>query len=213
MIDILIPLHVKDIPSLDIERIKNNVIDEIENIYIVSIPDERILNICKEQNLIWINEPQYDLSRIREDKRGWLLQQLIKLQGDITKNENFLVIDADVHLKRKFQFLDNNIPIFYRWPHKVSESYFKMNELLVGIYKNDGMTYVTDKMLFNKSQLKRIHNIIEERMKCPWYEAIINNFDNGVDWAFSEFELYGLLVDGIIKIQDYKSQINEYRTC
>lgn len=205
LIDVIIPCHEKDYDTLSLclRSIYENIEDEIKDIFIVSKETAKVKEICEEYKCTFINEEEYmgfspkDMTRIREDKRGWLFQQLIKLKGNIGTCKNYLVIDADVLLIKKYKFINNDLtPNFIMsnmTPHK---TYDIMNEKLTGYIntekEKEKLNFVSDKMLFNINYIKQLQRKIEKHTKeKTWMDAIINNFDNDVDYSFSEFQLYG----------------------
>lgn len=196
MIDFLIPVHIKDIKTLEacIVSIKMYVQDTINNIYIVSVPDQRILDICDKLGCIYVDDKylfnDLDLSSIRKDKRGWVFQQLIKLHNNICSEENYVVFDSDIVLTHPITFSG---PIFYINNFRCWESYHKMNTKLVGYCSKEYKTFVVDYMIFNKEIVNQLHKKIEEFTGDIWYKSIIKNYDNSVEFGFSEFELYGLI--------------------
>jgi hypothetical protein len=52
---------------------------------------------------------------------------------------------------------------------------------------------VDHKMLFDKEQLKTLHEQLE-RSGHPWTETILQSYDRSCHAGFSEFELYGNFV-------------------
>ena len=98
-IDIVIPTAYKDIKVLPLclEGVKNCVQDKIREIYVISTDNDEVKRICSNHSCKFINEKELmgfspsDMTKIREDKRGWLYQQLIKLCGNIGTCENYLV--------------------------------------------------------------------------------------------------------------------------
>ena len=200
-IDIVIPTAYKDIKVLPlcIRGIKECIQNEIKDIYVISDDNEEIKDICKENSCIFINETELmgfspsELTKIREDKRGWLYQQLIKLHGGVGTCENYLVIDSDVVLLRPYRFLDEEgIPTFITIPSTYKQ-YGDVNFELTGIKKEVKQAYIADKMIFNKEIIKEIHDGIEKKNNMPWIDAIVNKYDNKALFGFSEFELYALI--------------------
>lgn len=199
-IDVVCPVVEKDIPKLALclQTWRKYVYPHIDEIFIVSPYSKNIVDFANNNNLVYINENEYLgcdddlLLPIREDRRGWIKQQLIKLNGNLGKNDNTLVIDADVFLMRNHTFIDNNAtPHFY-----MNRSYWSAAldtaSRLLGMKPNTELSYVTDKMLFNKGVLRDIKRRIEEVTGKEWKNAIISAYDNSTSIGFSEYELYGM---------------------
>ena len=98
------------------------IAQRINKIYIISNSNNKIINFCLKNNLVFIDEKSIfnlDKNHIKYkvgdiDRSGWLFQQLIKLNGDkITEKENFLVLDSDTIFIRRITFFKDNKTIFY----------------------------------------------------------------------------------------------------
>lgn len=198
-IDIVCPVIEADLPKLKVclPTWEKYVYPNINNIFTVGNDSDAIRIFAKDNSLTYVNENDYlqcddsVLDPIREDRRGWIKQQLIKLQGTIGDNENTLVIDADVFFLRQHIFLDNNIPHFFMngtfWDRAR-----KTASELINMQPNTDLSYVTDKMIFNKNVLSELKEIIEYTTGKEWKEAIISTYDNTSLISFSEYELYGM---------------------
>ena len=200
-IDIVIPTAYKDIRVLPlcIRGIRECIEDSVKDIYVISADNDEIRKICDDNDCIFIDEVMLmgfspsDMVGIREDKRGWLYQQLIKLRGDIGTCENYLVIDSDVVLLRPYRFIDGNgVPSFIKIPYTYKE-YGDVNFKLTGISKKVKEGFIADKMLFNKGVINEIHQVIENHCGKGWIDAIMDEYNNDFAYGFSEFELYALV--------------------
>jgi hypothetical protein len=49
-------------------------------------------------------------------------------------------------------------------------------------------------MLFDKAQLERLHEALQQESGFPWVETIVKRYDRHCEAGFSEFELYGNFV-------------------
>lgn len=170
-IDVVIPVANKDICKLDLclTGLKINIQHNIKNIYIISKPFPELLDICLKHKCIFIDETSYlgfsksDLNTIREDKHGWLLQQLIKLNGNPGNCENYLVLDSDVVLLKPYVYLTSlNQFVFVIQKTNTHLSYKEMNFKLTGFNKKVDYNFVDDKMLFNVNIINNIHKRIQE---------------------------------------------------
>ncbi len=122
-IDIVIPTISKDFDTLSllIESLKY-LQHKVNKIYIVSPNDKKIVNFCKEKNIIFINELdvlgfgknkiEYKVNGL--DRSGWLFQQLLKLSGDnFTELSDYLVIDSDTIFVNNNCFIEGEKYIFF----------------------------------------------------------------------------------------------------
>ena len=200
-IDIVIPTTSKDLAILPLclEGIHACLGHITKDIFVVAPNDNDIKHVVENQNAIFVDETTLmgfspnDMINVREDKRGWLYQQLIKLHGGLGSCENYLVIDSDVVLLKEYNFINKNGTPNFITHSTTHESYLLTNYRLTGIMGKRNIGFVADKMLFNKSIIQEIHNLIEDRFKCQWFSAIIDNYDNTANYGFSEFELYALI--------------------
>ena len=201
-IDVLIPCHEKDLDTLPLclRSLRECVLDDIDEVFVVSSDNDSVRGICDEFGCKFVDEVSYmgfspnDLVSLDVKVRGWLFQQLIKLSGNIGKNDNYLVLDADVMFVKPYRFLNDDLtPNFIMIPFDTFESFSVMNERLIGYSKKrKGDTFVSDKMLFNVDVVQEIHRKIEEYTgEKSWIDAIVKNFDKNISMGFSEFELYG----------------------
>ena len=199
-IDIIIPTITKDFDSLlKVVTSTRYIAQRINKIYIISNSNNKIINFCLKNNLVFIDEKSifnFDKNHIKYkvgdiDRSGWLFQQLIKLNGDkITEKENFLVLDSDTIFIRRITFFKDNKTIFYygkewHWP------YHQTNKKLINYKIVKYYSFVNHLMMFNKIKLLKLKSEIERKTKCKWYDAIIQEAKKTKEISFfSEFELY-----------------------
>jgi hypothetical protein len=211
-IDVVIPIIPKDLKILPLclQGLRRNVRNEICNIYIVAPYNEEIIQFCHEKSIKFIDETSVlgfsprDLNLIVRssngrmgNRSGWLFQQLLKLSGNIGTCEHYLCIDADHILVRPLTFLDEqDKPVFYL-SKEHNKPYYDNIEKLMGYRINPVLSYVAHKMLFSRTDIDRLHSIIEKRFRDKkWWEVIVDCYDKSQFAGFSEFELYG---DFVIK--------------
>ncbi|WP_258000335.1 DUF6492 family protein [Bacillus sp. Marseille-P3661] len=203
-IDILIPAIEKDQKTLPlvIDGVRKNIMHPIGDIYIVAPDNKRIKYVCKKKECTFIDEKTVlpiskEIINYRTDKwdrSGWMLQQLLKLSGDVICSQNyFLVIDADTVLIRPHHFIREQKTIFFcrDWSH---DQYFNTYETLLGYRAMAPRSFVAHYMLFEKELLYKLKNAIETKHDKSWYLAIIETISNRIKFAFSEFETYGNFV-------------------
>ena len=210
-IDIVIPIIEKDLRILPLclQGIRDCVANPIKDIYIVAPPIKAITEFCIRENLIFLEEScvlgfspnDIDLKISTGegtvfDRSGWLFQQLVKLSGNIGSCENYLCIDSDHILIRKHTFLQpSGIPVLYA-SSECHEAYYRnIHKLLPQVKLKYAYSFVAHKMLFNKTQLQRLHSSIEAHNGKPWIKSVIEGYDRSQGAGFSEFELYGSFLD------------------
>lgn len=198
-VDIVIPTISKDFDVLELMlKSANNIMHEIDNIFIISDSSEIIIDFCKKFKCIHIEQTDvlnYKPSKINyfpnsQDRRGWLYQQLLKLNSDkFTKNENFIILDSDTIFNRPVRFFEDSKTILYfgiEW----HQPYFKSIKKLLGLNPAYPFSFVIHNMVFNKSILSDFKNEIKTLHKKNWDEAIFDIIDKNETSSFSEYETY-----------------------
>jgi len=200
-LDVIIPLIEKDLFTFPymIDSVRKNLLHPLGRIYVISPKSEKIRKICKEKDLININENEilplcvkdidYNVNGV--NRAGWLFQQFLKLSADkISNSDSYLFADTDTIFIRPQKFESGGKYIF-----DVSDEYhvpyFKMYKRLVGEDTLEVISFIAHHMIVNKKILIEIKDMIEKRFGCRWYEAILQNIDKDEPSGFSEFELYG----------------------
>lgn len=207
-IDVVIPIIRKDLKILPLclEGVRRCVAHPIAAIYIVAPTEEEIIRFCEANQLVFVDETSVfgfspkDLKlEIHTpdgqtlNRSGWLFQQFLKLSGRVGTSRYYLCIDADHVLIRPHVFLTpRGETVFYMSYEEHQPYYENIHRLLPGLAL-DKLSYVDHKMLFDKEQLKTLHEQLE-RSGHPWTETILQSYDRSCHAGFSEFELYGNFV-------------------
>ncbi|QWD14762.1 hypothetical protein G6702_01740 [Polynucleobacter paneuropaeus] len=200
-IDVVIPCIEKDINCLKytIESIRKNILHPIGNIYIISPVSNIIESFCKNNLCIYIEEDTVLPLKKKEiiykvdgeDRSGWLFQQLLKLGADlITKEDHYLVVDADTIFLKSHKFIEKGNYIL-RFSDEFHIPYYKTYEKLFLKKIVSPVSFITHNMLFSKIKLRKMKSTIEKIHSKSWFQAIIQNIDHSENSSFSEYELYG----------------------
>lgn len=208
-IDVVIPIIKKDLNILPLclEGVHHCVSNEIKNIYIVAPKEPEILEFCRQENIVFVEEssvlgltPKQINLVIREsdgsliNRSGWLFQQLLKLSGRIGTCENYLCIDSDHVLVRPHTFIAaDSKPVFYM-SSELHRPYYDNIQILTGWKNLNALSFVAHKMVFNKQQIADLHRLLERKSGKDWITTIIESYDRTQGAGFSEFELYGNFV-------------------
>lgn len=211
-IDIIIPVVDKDMEILPhcLKSIREYVNHPINKIYVISSKSNNIKIFCENNGCIFKDEDKVLPIRKKDivykvgsnDRSGWLFQQLLKLGGDtISKEDNFLIVDADtVYLRpRVFEYRNKFI---FDVSNEHHAPYFKIYEKLLGENNFLPASFISHNMLINTSVLRELKNDIGKRNKSKWYDAILENIDKGQFSCFSEWETYGNYV-----FQNYRDKM------
>ena len=207
-IDVVIPIIQKDLNILPLclEGVKRCVAHPIAAIYIVAPAETEIIQFCEKNQLVFVDEqtvfgfgPKDLKLEIQTpdghtlNRSGWLFQQFLKLSGRVGTSRYYLCIDADHVLIRPHIFLTHSGETVFYMSYEEHQPYYEnIHKLLPGL-PLDRLSYVDHKMLFDKTQLRMLHEQLE-RSGHPWTEAILQSYDRQCHAGFSEFELYGNFV-------------------
>jgi len=201
-IDVIIPTIDKDFTILKnvINSIKTQIRHPINNIFIISPYSPQIVEITNDLSCIFVNENSVLKNTTKEsivynveglNRSGWLFQQLLKLSGDnISTQEHFLIIDSDTVLTKPVVFIHNDKVIFNH-SEENHQPYYDVYKKIFGFSVKSSLSFVSHYMLFSKSYLREMKNLIEIRNKDDWENVILNNVDYLNVSGFSEYETYG----------------------
>lgn len=201
-IDIIIPVVYKDLRTLPlcIEGVRRCIRNKIRDIYIVASANADLEFFCADNDLKFIEEDSvlgYGVSDIhyivngKDNRSGWIFQQLLKLSGKIGTCENYVTVDADHILLRPHTFITKNEHFVFYQGKEFHQPYYQTNFLLVGNDRIPTLSYVAHKMVFSKSLLVDLHQVIEQHCNMSWDKAILKVLNPNQLSCFSEFELYG----------------------
>jgi len=200
MIDIVIPCSQEDaklLPSC-VQGVRENVADGVGDIYVVAPYTKDIEGVCNLFGLNYVDERELmgfgkeDLNLPSLARPAWIYQQLIKLNAyTLPVSEDFLVIDADHTLLRKHFFVLHDKYVLYA-SEECHKPYFEAIENLFGgeVEQTYDFSFISDKMIFNKTCIEEMLAKIESHCKCYWIEAIEKKCPNEYN-NFSEYETYG----------------------
>ncbi len=208
-IDVVIPVIQKDllILPLCLEGIKACVQHPVENTYIVAPNQPEIIDFCKKNALIFVEEssvlglapsdlnlqitfPNGDTA----NRSGWLFQQLIKLSGKVGTKENYLCIDADHILVQPHIFIAEDKRSVFYFSSENHQPYYNSIKKLLGDIPLAPLSYIAHKMIFNRKQVESLHEAIQQHTGKLWTDAILHYCDRTTISGFSEFETYGNFV-------------------
>jgi hypothetical protein len=135
------------------------------------------------------------ISRIinQSDRAGWYFQQFIKMGYSMVADSNYVVWDADTVMLNKIDFLDNEKQILYFNNTKEHLAYLStINKLLPDIEPLKNISFVTEKMMIDRSLMMEIIQSIEARFGKPFYQSVLENIaiPDIKGSGFSEFATY-----------------------
>ena len=199
---------------LCLKGIHNCVPHPIKDIYIVAPPQDEVIQFCKQNGLVFVDEssvfgfnPKEINLKIQwsdgtvKDRSGWFFQQLLKLSGKVGTCRYYLCVDADHVLIRPHVFLTEDYKTVFYMTYEYHQPIIDHLHRFLPDLTLDNLSYVDHKMLFDKEQLKKLQEAITKQTGKPWLEAAIESYDRSLSTpsAFSEFEMYGNFVQDKIR--------------
>lgn len=182
--DLFLVTIFKDFPTLPyvIAAAKKHVQHQIKNIYIVTRDNDEIKKFCTENGYHFIDETSvlgygkdaidYKVGPL--DRSGWMLQQLLKFNGDtIVESENYLSICTDTILVRPHKFIDNG-KIVFRQNEEWHQPYFTNFAKIFGYKTKTWFSYTSHMMLFSKTYMRELKAELERKHNQPWDQVYIN---------------------------------------
>lgn len=191
-VDLVIVSHEKDYETLK-KTIHLNILNlnhQINKIYIIGSTKYKI-NISNLK-YTYIFEDDLDIVKKNKNKiisrhKGWIIQQLIKLNMD-KFSKKYICIDSDTLLLNRISFTEKNqYPIFYL-SNELGRPY-KNFEKSIGIKTNIFKVYITHMMFFEKFALVQLKEHIKYITKKNWDDFIVE-FTNQNQMSFSEYNTY-----------------------
>ena len=192
-VDVFIPFAAKDRETLPlvIHGLRKNVRHNISTIYLVAVDNEENKALCASLDCDFVDEASvlpiqradisYFYGSHRQDRSGWLFQQLLKLScEEVSTAENILIVDADTILIRPQYYFHNGIAIM-----NVSDEFyipwFLRYEKVYGRRLLFPMSFTSHQMLYERNQLREMKSAIIEKHGKLWFKVLIDlirNFDN-----------------------------------
>lgn len=181
---------------------KLNILHPIDNIYICSRPSEKVLQICNNNGCIFIDENNFPFKKdkidyfpLGVDRRGWLFQQLLKLNSnEVCDNENILILDSDTIFIRPIKFIENG-KFVLSCSDEFHQPYREAFKKILGFIPKSEFSFVSHYMLFNKKKLQLLKQHIENKNNKVWFKAIIDSASTESTSGFSEYETYGNFIE------------------
>ena len=132
-------------------------------------------------------------------RAGWLFQQFIKLGfAEFSKDEEYLVWDADVLLLNDFEIKKDGKPKFFLYDRHLHVEYLPAIKSMLGenIRPQGEYTFVNHYMVFEGEMVRRMLSDIGNNENIEgefWWEKCVNAIPlpELTESGFSEFETYG----------------------
>ncbi len=133
-----------------------------------------------------------------ETRAGWYFQQFLKMAyAQWSKNEYYLIWDADTIPIKEIRFFDDGMRPIFSVKDEYNKAYFDTINVLLGLKKSIKESFIAEHMMFRKDyMLQLIDDISSSSPDQPWFKTILSSVrDEQIRYAgFSEFETYGTYV-------------------
>jgi hypothetical protein len=194
--DIVIPVgpYDSEIIIKQMEYTQKNIIG-YRNIYLVScIADLQIEGcITIPENIFPFSIETLAEYNIQADRRGWYLQQLLKLYaGFVIPNilDKYLVLDADTFFLKPTVFYHEG-KCLYNYGYEYHSPYFvHIQKMLPGFKKFDNKSGITHHMMFETKFIKELFTTIENIHGDLFYKVFLKSINIQESSGASEYELY-----------------------
>jgi len=193
--DIVIVSHEKDFNNIKfiIEYAQKNL--KFDSIHLIlserkEFTDlELVKTLTDKPVLLHLESDVLKIDKSRISYRpNWIYQMMLKMFQNVTKNDNFLIIESDCLILKEINFFDKDVTYLYLCRDQNNTPYFNFNNLL-GFGREYNHSFISEFMMYDK-------NIIKDMLlksNCSdvndFLEIIYNNTNNNCYPA--DYELYG----------------------
>lgn len=201
-LDIIITVAPKDFNKLTdcINSLRKYLLDNISNIYLVAPIDEKIFDIAKINNCIFVDEnilldkEKLNIQYIykKKDRSNWLYQQFLNYKA-VTKlgEENYkLAFNADTIMVCYQKFLIGD-KIVFNISNDYHIPYFEIAKNVLSLDTITNFSFTSHHIVYDKTILIEMLQKIERESGVEWFNAIIQKCNFEEFSCHSEFETYG----------------------
>lgn len=191
--DLIIVSHRKDFHKLEavIKTVVAHSVNKIERIYIIGSSKKPYKTSSVAYEYIYeqemLSRKIFEELKISCPRPGWIIQQLLKLKGDILSNK-YLVIDADTILIRPHVFYLEESTVL-RIAYESAEIYRDTEQMLGLNNVWNHVSFVAHMMPFEGSVVKELRDYVKKKTGKE-FEASMIEIARGSGWFLSEYNLY-----------------------
>ena len=204
MFDILILSAEKDLNKIKFvyDSINNNL-EGFNKIHCIS--NVKIDNKFRISDINYYTDDEvinFDFSKFKGNvlkRKGWYVQQYIKLFQEVTSSD-YLVVDSDILFNRKIDIMIDNKPSFFFGRDQYHKPYFVFMERLMNLDKVYNYSFINEIMLFKRDYIKEMLNQLKVNSSNEFFDLSVDILnDMNEDAGLSEYELYGNFVTKYFK--------------
>lgn len=193
--DIVIVSHEKDFNNIKfiVEFSQKNL--KFDSIHLILSERKEYTDLKLLQTLT--NKPVFlhkesdvlkvDKVRIKH-RPNWIYQMLLKIFQNVTKNDDFLIIESDCLILKEINFFEGDLTNLYLCRDQNHAPYFNFNNLL-GFGREYNHSFISEFMMYNKKIISDL--LIKSNCNTvdDFLEIIYNNVNSNCYPA--DYELYG----------------------
>lgn len=156
---------------------------EYKDMQLLSTLTDKPVFMHLESNVIKI-----DKTRIKH-RPNWIYQMLLKMFQNVTKNDNFLIIEADCLILKNVNFFIDDKTIFYLCRDQYHQPYFNFSKQILNMERVYPHSLISEFMMYDK---KKINHMLKES-KCEDLSDFLELIYEKVnpDCYPADYELYG----------------------
>jgi hypothetical protein len=113
----------------------------------------------------------------------------LKIFQDVTKNDNFLIIESDCIILSKLNFFENNKTTFFLCRDQNHQPYFDFNKKILGIGRELNHSFIAEFMMYDKKKVKQMLTAANCESKEQFLELLYEHV--APDCYPADYELYG----------------------
>ena len=214
MYDILMLSAEKDFNKIKFvyESINKNI-ENFNKIYCIS--NIKVKNKDKVSGIEYYTDDEvlnFNFSKFKGkvyNRRGWYIQQYIKLFQNITLPE-YLVVDSDIIFNKKIDIFENYKPNFFFGRNQNHKPYFDFMKRILDLDKSYNYSFINEIMFFKRVFILHMLDVLNVNLDEFFNKSVEILNDMNQDAGMSEYELYGNFVTKYIPNSYNYKKINTY---
>lgn len=194
--DIVLVAHEKDFNNLKyiIRHAEQNL--NFDSIHLILsersvYKDEALVKTLTTRPVYIHNEVdvlKIDKSRLKH-RPNWIYQMFLKMFQDVTKNDNFLIIESDCIILSRLQFFESNKTTFFLCRDQNHQPYFNFSRKILGIGRELNHSFISEFMMYDKKKVNAMIKAANCNSKEEFLELLYENVTP--DCYPADYEMYG----------------------
>ena len=150
-VDLIIPAAPKDYNKVKyvVRQAREHI--NLDTIHVV-VPEPDKLQLGLDDVIVHADSDVLPYDREEMSFRpNWVFQQFVKLFQDVTANNWYLVLDADIFANKRLPLWNDSKPILYLGRDQFYEPYFSFNQEMLGFGKVYNWSFLSECTLYSKA--------------------------------------------------------------